>query len=213
MVESFQTEPLEERKSQKLTFLDFGKEKLFWGLLPFALGGATLLTGHLTKFSLKPVLDGSPTIIAKGWNWLTNGALRKASGKVLTAADQEAFYDSLLFNFPRAFPEAIRDNARRHTWNFLKGFEIGAIPAVYMLWRKDEENRLDLLPAYDRLKKLGDLKPSDEELALENASLRQQLHFVEQKSASGLEASPRLHTAEATLEGTINASPERATRR
>ncbi len=204
MVESFQTESFEERKSQNLGFGDFVKGRLLWVSLPFTLGGAALLVGRLTKHRMFP-LDGTPMITTKIYDTLVKKGFGKLTGEKLEINE----VDRLSF-ITRWFADP-KDQvqAAKHTWNFLKGFEVGAIPAIYMLWRNKEEKKLDLVPAYDRLKKLNELKPSDEELAAENASLKQQLAFVQSREAPSTEASPVLHLADASHEGRVADGPAR----
>lgn len=174
MVETYRTaQPYEERKSQNLGVRGYAKE-VAWSLLPLMTGLAAMTFGKLTKQQVYP-LDGSPDIFTKGYEFLFKKGVKDVTGNKLVIDEVERL-SSLNFWLPD------RESKLRFThnfWNFIKGMEVGSIPLAIHLWRRQEGTRLDLTASYDRLRQLNDLKPTDEELFAENASLKQQLEYVQ----------------------------------
>lgn len=172
MVETYKGQPLEERPSQKLGWPDYLKEVAF-GLIPLATAAGALLFGKLTNQKVMP-LDGSPDIFTKGWLLMTKKSVKAATGKTIDWDKIDLIpWLTLLYKNP-----ADKLRVTHNYWNAIKGFEFGAIPLAFHIWHKKEKQRIDLTSTYDSLKKLESLKPSNEELAAENASLKQQLEFV-----------------------------------
>ena len=192
-MDQFKTQPFEQRKSQRLSFADFAREKLFWGSLPLLGGLAALTFGILTRKHKIPPLDGSPSIVYHLYEKLINKASTRALGEkiLITNEIERVPYVKLLTDDP-----VKQLNYVHNFWNFTKGTEIAIIPTAFHFWRHKEKNRLDLVSSVEKLKTLGDLRPSDGELRAENESLRHQLDYLEGKKNYAL-SGPRQH------EGTI----------
>ena len=171
MVDTYQAEPLKQRKSQNLTFLDYAKQSLFWGFLPLLAGLATFTVGRLGKQKIFP-LDGSPTIFYSIYEKLFFKAAKHAAGVKIEISEVERLHPFNLIFSPEKRLQGTHD-----IWNFLKGFEIGLIPSIYHLWRNKEQERLDIVPVVDRLKNIENTKPTDDDLREENAALRKQIDF------------------------------------
>lgn len=192
MVDELKTQPIEERKSQKVGFSDYAKDKLFWGFLPLIAGAAGYALGKARVFPL----DGSPMILIK----LKTKAWGMIFGKEVEKQVAEDMKD---LNF---YLGGIKDDKQRlevakDIWNFLKTVEIAAIPSIYHLWKNKEGQNLELKDVAQKLKDVDAYKPSNAELAEENTSLRQQLAFVEREN--GKEANTTLSASSATLEGKV----------
>lgn len=182
MVDEFRSQPYDQRESQNLGARQYAKEVL-WGSLPLLSGVAALTFGLATKFKSRFLfLDGSPSITYHVQEVLFNKASRHALGTHILPTDEIARLDP----FNRIVPEANRLGFTRGFWNFTKGAEVGAIPTIYHFWRQQEKTRLDLVPSRDRLAAISasGIKPSDEELRAENASLKQQLAYVNRHAPS-----------------------------
>lgn len=192
MVDELKTKPIEERKSQKVGFSDYAKEQLFWGLFPFIAGAGGYLLGKARIFPL----DGSPMILSK--------LSLKLFSMPLGAAEKKQAVEELneLKFYLGHLPDAQRKELAKDIWNFLKTFEVAAVPSLYFLWKKKEGQNIGMRDVAQELLQVDAYKPSDAELAEENASLRQQLAFVRQ------EARTAVSPADATLEGKI-AEPDR----
>ncbi len=179
-METYKPQPLEERKSQKLTFWDFSSDKLFWGVLPLATSGAAMLLGKITKFKIWP-LDGSPdiltTLYAYGTKFFTKGALKEEVSESTAKWVKDGMWVGELIDKFGGVKEK-RDLLRKYYFNFVKGAEVATPFSAYFLWHKKEGNRLDLEDAGNRLKKLQTLKPSDTELAEQNEAMRRELDFA-----------------------------------
>lgn len=169
MVDSYKGQPLEERTSQKLGWSGYMKE-LAYGLIPFGSAAAAIAFGKLTKQKIMP-LDGSPDIFTKAQLFATKKTFKGA--KIDWDKMDLVPWLTVLYRNPE---DKLR--VTHNFWNGIKGFEFGAIPLAFHIWHRQEKQRLDLTSTYDSLKKLESLKPSDDELAAENASLKQQLEFV-----------------------------------
>lgn len=172
MVESYKSQPIEERPSQKVGWGDYMKEVAI-GLIPFVTAGAAIAFGKLTKQKIFP-LDGSPDLLTKGWMMLTNKTLRNT--QAIDRDIQQTEWVWWLTAGQRTPEDKLL--VSKHWFNGVKGFEFGAIPVLFHLWGKKEKQRLDLTSTYESLKDINTLKPSDADLAAENASLKQQLEFV-----------------------------------
>lgn len=197
-MEEFHTKPIEERKSRHLGVIDYIKGNA-WAFLPAASAVFGIAVGALTKQKVFP-FDGSPMILQK----LQEKLISKGSAKVLgTEIEKITDHERLWF-----IPERYRMQAAPHFWNGMKAMEFSALPALYMAWRHKEGQTLDLKDVSQKLLTLDNLKPSDEELTTENASLRQQLAFVrEHKTPSVDEKLPtRLHAAQIERLGTVSSA-------
>jgi len=196
MVDIYQPEPFEQRKSQNLSFWDYAKQSLFWGVLPILSGLATFALGRIGKYKIFP-LDGSPIITISLYEKLFT-----KSTQYLTGIKSEIGEIERLHPYNLIFSDEKRLQGTRDTWNFLKGLEIGTIPVIYHLWRNKEQERLDIVPVAERLKHLQPVKPSDEELRTENESLRLEL------AATAPQA--RISAKDMQHDGKMEALPERA---
>lgn len=186
-MEEFRTKaPFQERKSQNLTFWDFAKDKLFWQYLPliapiigFAIG--RIPRADPTKSGIFP-FNGSLPIIPHIYEKLfIKGAEKLANIRIGPGAERLEEYTRLIHG----------DNATKRLrlehdfWNVVKAFEVTSIPLIYHHWRNKESRKLDLEDACARLEKISYIKPNNEELRADNASLAAQLAFVEgQQKAS-----------------------------
>ncbi|MFN7402076.1 MAG: hypothetical protein ACK5ZH_02640 [Alphaproteobacteria bacterium] len=196
MVDIYQPEPFEQRKSQNLSFWDYAKQSLFWGALPILSGLATFTVGRLGKNKIY-LLDGSPTIIYSAYEKLFLKTAKHTTGMKIEIEEVQRLHP-----FNLIFSSETRLARTKDTWNFLKGFEIGTIPFIYHLWRNKEQERLDIVPVAERLKHLQPVKPSDEELRTENESLRLEL------AATAPQA--RISAKEMQHDGKMKSLPERA---
>jgi hypothetical protein len=176
-VETYKTQPIKERKSQKLNFWDFTKEKLFWVALPFMTAGGAMLIGKLTKFKIWP-LDGSPdllsTIYAKGTKFFAEKHGLKGGKEVEDWLKKGAFAGDII----EEFGGESKEKMRKYYFNMVKGAEVATPFSAYFLWHKKEGNRLDLEQAGDALKTMQTLKFTDAELAERNEAMRRELEFA-----------------------------------
>lgn len=176
-METYKPQPLEERKSQKLTFWDFTKERLLWVVLPLVTGGAAMLFGKVTKFKIFP-LDGSPDLVstlwAQGVKFFTKNNVKEGEEIVKWIKDG-GWVGEAINNFGAKEKQAL---LRKYYFNFIKGAEVATPFSAYFLWHKKEGNRLDLQDAGDHLKHLQTLKPTDEELAMQNEVMRREIQFA-----------------------------------
>ena len=198
MVETYQSHTrFEDRKSQHLGFGDYLKEAA-WNYLPTITSFGALAIGMVTKHKYFP-LDGSPSLFQHGADVRTNKGFKKALGTEITIDEVQR-----LWFFTKWFSPENQVNAAKNFWNFMKGAEVALPFVAYHHWRKGEKKRLDLTDTYESLTQLNDLKPTDAELAAENASLKQQLAFVEAPHGP----KPQLHASTAEHAGTLQHAPQ-----
>lgn len=180
MVDEFKSDQaFEKRKSQNLTFWDYAKDKMLWQYLPIAAAAIGFTIGRMRGGKgIKP-LDGSPMITYQ----LQEKLLQKGSSKILN--EEVELEEEKLIAITRFFRGENKTNRLRlehDLWNIFKGVEFSSIPLIYHVWRNKEAKKLDLEEASNRLQVLSDIKPTDDELRTENASLKQQLDFVQRQS-------------------------------
>lgn len=205
-MEEFRTDtPLEKRKSQNLNFWDFAKDKLFWQYLPLiapAIGfGIGRLRGRKGIFPL----DGSPSILYK----LQEATIFKVFGKNEELKKEPLrLYTEFFYPGDDELATAKRLALQKDLWNIIKTLEITSIPLAFHLWRNKQSKKLDLEDACGRLEKISYVKPTSDELRAENASLAQQLAFVE-GTEKGTPEKPTQQTANMNYDGKLHAGLSR----
>lgn len=198
MVDSYKSEPLEKRPSQNLGWGSYMKEVAI-GLLPLATAAGAIAFGRLTKQRIGP-LNGSPDIFTKGYEAVFKKGLHSSTGQKLVIDD----LDRLPWLTALVEGKEAKLALTHDFWNGVKGLEVGTLPLFYRFWRHEEKKRIDLTSTYESLKSINSLKPTDDELRAENASLKQQLEYVRSGPAT------RIHADSAAKHGKIaDATPER----
>lgn len=204
MVDEFKSDQsFEKRKSQNLTFWDYAKDKMLWQYLPIAAGLLGLGIGRLRKGEGVFPIDGTPMITVKLQEKLFSKGVKHATGK--EAETVKEWFEPYT-RFFHGNDKEKRERLEKDAWNVLKGLEFSSIPLIYHVWRSKESKKLDLEEASNRLQVISDIKPTDDELRTENASLKQQLEFVERQSGN----SPTKHIESASHAGKMQDAPEQA---
>ncbi len=197
MVETYKSTPLADRPSQKLGWGDYLKEVAI-GLIPLGTAAGAIAFGKFTKQKFFP-LNGSMDLLTSTYAKLIEKTTKATHGKALKI--DQVHWTPFLSAFGRTKEEKLRIS--QHYFNGFKGFEFGAVITLFHHWRKSEKKRLDLTSTYESLKPINDLKPSDDELRTENASLKQQLAYVRTHPTS------QISTAQKAYDGPMESS-ERA---
>ncbi len=215
--------PLEDRKSQKLTFGNFVKDAMVWQYLPLVAGVVGFTWGRLGKAGKLPKngfpFDGSPTIVQKGWEYVAEKIAGKVVGKAASknmAEGLKEIKEERLEFITRPIhgnDKEARISLQSDIFNTVKALEFSAVPLLYHLWRNKEDKKINLEEASNRLHAIQTVKPTDAELRVENASLEQQLAFIERQRGEhphgiSMKISPeRAHEGKITHTHVRDASP------
>lgn len=193
-MEEFHAKPPSERKSQHLGPVDYIKDNA-WAYLPLASVIAGVGIGATAK--VFPFNGHLPiTIQAQEWAW--KKLFSKGGVELGEITNSQRFW---------GLPSKYADPLAPHVWNGVKAAEFAGLPFLYLLWRKKEGQQLDLQDVSQKMLALPkDIKPTDAELAEENASLRQQLTFVREQNAT---PTTQLRATDAELDGKVE-EPARA---
>lgn len=204
MVDEFKSDQsFEQRKSQNLTFWDYAKSKMLWQYLPIMAGLIGFGVGRLRKGEGVFPIDGSPMIVVQLKEKLFSKGYSKVTGK---EAEKIKEWFEPYTRFIHGDDHLKRERLEKDAWNVLKGLEFSSVPLLYHLWRSKEAKKLDLEEASNRLQVISDIKPSDDELRLENTSLKQQLDFVERQTGNA----PTKQIDSASHAGKMQDAPEQA---
>ncbi|MES2983647.1 MAG: hypothetical protein V4735_00470 [Pseudomonadota bacterium] len=199
MVETYKSEPFEKRPSQNIRWVDYLKEVAI-GLSPFVAAAGAVVIGKLTKQKYIP-LDGTPDIFTKMWLNLGQKTAHMTTGQKVDLKKVDLLpWLTVLYKDP-----ADKLRVTHNYWNAVKGFEFGMIPVIFHVWRRQEKKRLDLTGTYDALKQISDLKPTDAELATENASLKKELAYAQRTAAT---PAPSIDAASVTLDGPLKTTAQ-----
>lgn len=203
-METFKPQIRDQESDKRLGYWAFSKELLL-SLSPIILTAGAVALGRITQHRIWP-LDGSMPITM----WIKNKVFSKMFSKAIDKevqlfANNRQWYEPLF----EAVGVTYTDKRGKDMSNAIKALEVSVIPLAYRVWNHQEGKRLSLTESYGRLEKLEHLKPSDDELREQNASLKEQINFLDRPDAAEklLQASApsKIQAGDAVHRGVIDA--------